>query len=247
MVRLLRASGVSLLACVALVAAAPRVFTATVSAQPALTCNGLAATIVGTPGDDVIDGTPGPDVIVGLEGNDIIRGGLGDDVICGGPGEDNIAGQGGNDILFGDQDDDHLDGGEGGCCNPVTNSGDDILYGGQGDDELHTSDFPVTGNTVYGDQGADRIYMWSGGWAYGGNGDDEIYQYSRNAWLDGGNGDDLIMDWNDAGLNNETVVMVGGNGDDELVSQDATSITQMDGGRGTDTCTAGDVKSHCEG
>ena len=246
MMRLLSAFGFSLLVCGLLLGAAPSPLTAAVSAAD-LSCNGLPATIIGTAGDDVITGTPGDDVIVGLEGDDSIRGGLGNDVICGGPGEDVLSGQGGNDILFGEQDDDILDGGEGGCCNFATNNGDDVLYGGQGDDDLHTSDFPTLGNTLYGEQGADRLFVWSGGWAYGGNGDDEISQYSRNALLDGGNGNDFIIDWNDGGLNNETVTMIGANGDDELVSQDASSIVSMDGGRGADTCTAGDTTRNCEG
>ena len=245
----LRAFGFSLVVCGALAgAAAPDLVTAPVSAAPpAVTCNGLPATIVGTPGDDVIDGTDGADVIAGLEGNDLIRGKLGNDVICGGPGEDTLAGQGGNDTLFGEQDDDILDGGEGGCCSPLTNTGDDVLYGGQGDDELHTSDFPTLGNTLYGDQGADRLFVWSGGWAYGGNGDDEIFQFTGNAWLDGGNGNDFIIDWNDLATSNESVTMIGANGDDELVSQDALSTAGMDGGRGSDTCTGGDSTAHCEG
>jgi Ca2+-binding RTX toxin-like protein len=246
MIRAPRAYGFALVLCGALAgAAAPNYLTAAVSAAPVPTCNGLAATIVGTPGDDVIDGTAGADVIAGLDGNDVIRGGLGNDVICGGPGEDNLSGQGGNDTLFGDQGDDVLDGGEGGCCNVATNTGDDVLYGGQGDDDLHTSDFPTEGNTLYGDQGADRLFVWSGGWAYGGNGDDEISQYARDALLDGGNGNDFIINWNDPGV--EVVTMVGGNGDDELVSQDATGTTAMDGGRGSDTCTGGASTTHCEG
>ena len=145
MVSVLRALGFSLVFSVAMIGVAASNFsTATLFADQAPTCNGVAATIVGTPGDDIIDGTAGNDVIAGLDGNDVIRGGDGDDVICGGAGEDTISGQGGNDTLFGDQDDDILDGGEGGCCNFATNNGDDVLHGGQGDDELHTSDFPVT-------------------------------------------------------------------------------------------------------
>ena len=35
-------------------------------------CFGEPATIIGTPGDDVLSGTSGDDVIVGLEGTDVI-------------------------------------------------------------------------------------------------------------------------------------------------------------------------------
>jgi Ca2+-binding RTX toxin-like protein len=127
---------------------------------PALTCGGLEVTIVGTNGDDVIDGTDGNDVIAGLAGNDVIRGGDGEDVICGGLGNDYIEGQGDEDILLGEQGDDVMDGGEAGCCNVATNTGDDVLSGGPGNDELHTSDFPQAGNTLYGDQGNDTLFVW---------------------------------------------------------------------------------------
>jgi Ca2+-binding RTX toxin-like protein len=214
--------------------------------KPVPTCDGLAATIVGTNGDDVLTGTPGPDVIVGLKGDDTIGGGLGDDVICGGKGADTLSGQGENDRLFGQQGDDVLDGGEGGCCTVSTNTGDDFLSGGQGDDELHTSDFPTLGNTLHGDQGNDRLFVWSGGWAYGGNGRDTIRQFTGNAFLSGGNGRDDILDWDDGGIQNETLTLAGGNGRDVLRSEDNTSIATLEGGHGSDTCSGGDTTTGCE-
>jgi hypothetical protein len=69
---------------------------------PALTCNGLTATIVGTDGGKIIIGTPGPDVIQGLGGNDVIRGNGGNDIICGGSGNDRLFGGPRSDRLFGD-------------------------------------------------------------------------------------------------------------------------------------------------
>jgi Ca2+-binding RTX toxin-like protein len=45
-----------------------------VSTTPAATCDGKAATMVGTPGDDLLVGTSGVDVIVGLGGDDTITG-----------------------------------------------------------------------------------------------------------------------------------------------------------------------------
>jgi Ca2+-binding RTX toxin-like protein len=218
-----------------------------------LTCGSLVVTIVGTSGDDVIEGTAGHDVIAGLQGDDEIRGGDGEDTICGGPGDDYIEGQGDEDRLFGDQGDDILDGGEAGCCTVFTNTGDDVISGGPGNDELHSSDFPQAGNSMYGDEGADTIFVWRGGLAigamnhvYGGNGDDTIYQYSGDATIDGGSGNDVIVDWDDAGLTDETVVMIGGQGSDELTSEDATSTADMDGGQGPDLCVAGDTTIDCE-
>ncbi len=96
-----------------------------VFAQPK--CNGLEATIIGTPADDMIDGTPGPDVIVGLAGNDVIRGLGGDDTICGGLGNDLIIGGAGNDQLFGGPGADTLRG----------KTGNDTLKGGRGTDFLN--------------------------------------------------------------------------------------------------------------
>jgi Ca2+-binding RTX toxin-like protein len=91
---------------------------------PGNTCNGLAATIVGTPFNDDgksrpnLAGTPGRDVIVGLGGNDWIKGFGDNDVLCGNEGVDTIQGFAGNDFI---------DGGP----------GKDRLSGGDGDDEVH--------------------------------------------------------------------------------------------------------------
>jgi predicted extracellular nuclease len=90
------------------------------------TCNGLPATIIGTPGDDDIRGTNGPDVILGRGGDDRIRGGRGDDVICGNQGDDEINGQNEADIILGGRGDDVL----------IGAARDDFLDGGPGFDTL---------------------------------------------------------------------------------------------------------------
>ncbi|MGI9610768.1 MAG: calcium-binding protein, partial [Acidimicrobiia bacterium] len=64
-------------------------------------CNGLQATIVGTPGDDILFGTSGDDVIVGRGGDDHIYGRKGDDTICGKSGKDRIYPGGGADYVDG--------------------------------------------------------------------------------------------------------------------------------------------------
>ena len=89
------------------------------------TCNGLAATIIGTPGDDVIFGTNKSDVIVTFGGDDTIFGGNGEDVICAGYGDDVVDGGNGKDLIFGEEGDDSLAGG----------NGKDTLDGGDGDDD----------------------------------------------------------------------------------------------------------------
>jgi hypothetical protein len=97
--------------------AIPTISSATVAADDAA-CLGLEATIVGTPGNDVIHGTDGRDVITAGEGNDVVFGDSGYDVICGGPGRDRLMGGRGDDRLFG-------------------NRGKDILVGGLGFDRLN--------------------------------------------------------------------------------------------------------------
>jgi uncharacterized protein (DUF1501 family) len=89
-------------------------------------CRGRRATIVGTPGDDVIHGTPGDDVIVAGAGNDRILGRGGNDVICAGPGDDIVRGGPGDDRLYGEAGNDLLVGGK----------GRDDLIGGPGRDRL---------------------------------------------------------------------------------------------------------------
>ena len=54
-------------------------------------CQGEAATITGTDGNDVLRGTPGPDVIAGLGGNDTLVGFDGADMFCGGAGVDTVS------------------------------------------------------------------------------------------------------------------------------------------------------------
>ena len=61
------------------------------------TCLGRPATVVGTPGPDVLTGTDRGDVIAGLGGSDRISGGRGADVLCGGPGRDTCDGGPGRD------------------------------------------------------------------------------------------------------------------------------------------------------
>src|SRR5688500_2932857 len=64
-------------------------------AAPA-TCDGLAATVVGTHGDDILVGTEGPDVIAGLVGSERVEGHGGGVRVCGGSGAD---------VLVADDDD----------------------------------------------------------------------------------------------------------------------------------------------
>ena len=133
----------SLLAIVTLVASLLAV-AAPAAAHATPTCDGKAATIVGTNGNDRIQGTSGNDVIVGLGGRDRLFGGAGNDIICGGGGSDLLRGERGRDRLFGDQGNDRLQG----------NNGADYLDGGSGRDALRGD----RGNDqIVGGRGADRV------------------------------------------------------------------------------------------
>jgi hypothetical protein len=93
------------------------------------TCEGKAATHLGTPGDDVIYGTAGDDVMVGLAGDDTISGLLGNDVICGDEGTDRLAGFAGDDRILGGFDSD---------------AGGDVIWPGAGNDYVDPGLDPVT-------------------------------------------------------------------------------------------------------
>jgi Ca2+-binding RTX toxin-like protein len=136
------------------------------------TCGGKAATIVGTPGPDVLEGTDGPDVIVGLGGADEISVLGSGDYACGGPGADRLLAGGevhlwggrGPDRLVGlfavargGAGNDYLGGGFGRPASPISTlllggRGKDVLFGavvplrgGPGDDRLRGLQSPIRG------------------------------------------------------------------------------------------------------
>lgn len=127
------------------------------------TCGGLAPTIVGTAGDDVLIGTAGADVILALQGNDLIVAQGGADIVCGGNGGDTLLGGYGTDALYGGNGDDVMIGGP----------DDDVLSGGNGAD------------VVYGAGGADDLLA--------GLGDDLLGGGSGPDDLDGSSGDDRLV------------------------------------------------------
>ncbi|HZO62767.1 MAG TPA: calcium-binding protein [Gaiellaceae bacterium] len=138
--------------------------TTTAPAKPNVYCSALRATIVGTPGDDVLTGTAGRDVIAGLGGNDRISGLGGNDVICGGNGNDvKILGGSGDDAIF-------------------AGAGNDYVSGGPGNDRIG------------GDAGNDRIFGGAGNDSiYGGVGNDLLRGEAGNDRLDGGPDDDSLV------------------------------------------------------
>ena len=158
-------------------------------------CMGRAATIVGTPGRDVIEGTKRADVIVALKGRDEVRGRGGRDVICmnGGGGYrvdiefkkyavyEDAYGGGGGDVIDGGPGFEILRGGPGADVlrsrSSPTSSGaccdDNPLFGQGGDDVLRGG---PTDDLLFGGHGSDQMF---GGDAvdslFGGIGDDAYH------------------------------------------------------------------------
>ena len=108
-------------------------------------CDGVGATIVGTPADDEIRGTPGRDVVHALAGKDRVWGLGGDDSVCGGRGGDRLYGGPGDDKV-------------------VAGLGADRARGGRGDDFIDAADGIGGNDFVSGEDGADHCALdaWGG-------------------------------------------------------------------------------------
>ena len=140
-----------------------------------LTCQGLPATIVGSPGDDVLRGTDDRDIIFGGGGDDVIYGLDGADLICGGFGDDEIIAGNGNDEVHAGPGLDTVRG----------NDGADLIFGGHGHDDLE------------GNGGNDEVRGFTGrDYVKGGLGDDFVYGGAGNDRIVGGAGLDELFGGN---------------------------------------------------
>ena len=147
------------------------------AAQPRPWCQGQAATIVGTYGDDTLRGTSGADVIVALDGDDLVMGMSGNDLICGGAGEDRLYGGDGHDVIFGLSD-------------------ADVIVGGEGNDKLHGSTGP---DNLHGSDGSDELFGGQGGDVLRGGPDRDVLDGGLHTdELDGGTGQDECVLASDA-------------------------------------------------
>jgi uncharacterized repeat protein (TIGR01451 family) len=102
---------------------------------PPVTCRGVAATIVGTAGDDTLVGTGGRDVIAALGGNDTVVSLAGRDLVCAGSGNDYVGAGTAADRVFGGSGSDRLLG-RGGPDKLRGSGGNDVLKGNRGADRL---------------------------------------------------------------------------------------------------------------
>ena len=216
----------TLLAAAALSVAVPLAPSAAsaLSLPVARTCDGEVATIVS--GAATVVGTPGDDVILATSNaGQTIRSGGGDDTICGSAGADRIfAGDGDDTVLAGNGDDtvdgwigdDTIDGGFG-RDNVAGGSGADDITGGPGTD------------TVAGNTGDDQITGGGGDDLLSGNvGDDTISGGLGNDRANGDAGEDLLTG------NDGSDTLNGGIGGDSLDGGLAPDV--IDPGAGSNLC-----------
>ena len=171
------------------------------TAAPTYQCFGQSATIVGTPGDDVLVGSEHTaDVIVGLGGNDTIlgaedpyAGSSSGDRLCGGPGDDYIRGAVSPDRIQGGAGNDNVDG---------SFFYDYITQGGPGNDRVADCDSEYTGGvrTISGGAGDDWVCVDdSVTRMYGDGGNDVLTELvcGTDSLLSGGPGDDQMSSYFD--------------------------------------------------
>ena len=203
-------------------------------------------------GDATLNGGGENDLIRGGSGTDILYGGTGNDRIYGGHGDDNINGQDGDDQLWGEAGDDTLRGGNnndwlwGGDDNDWLNgeAGDDILQAGLGDDTLLGGD---NNDRLFGDFGNDILNGGTGIDLYDllGTNNAEDLQLQRV------NPTSALFKRKPRGLSSvleqDTITMEASDeflisalgGDDSIAIDLAfTQLGSVDGGDGTDVCTA---------
>lgn len=185
-------------------------------------------TLVGGPGDDLLEGGAGDDMLAGQGGDDTLRGGPGDDILAGsdgddlvegGPGRDNMGGGPGDDTLRGQDGNDTLGGGLGRDI-LLGGPGDDVISGGPGDDLVEGG---AGGDTLAGSFGNDTVRGQGGADSIGGGPGSDL--------LEGGPGNDSLG----GGEGNDTVL--GGNGNDFLAGGGRHDMLQ--GGSGNDTLNGG--------
>lgn len=216
-------------------------------AQQGPTCMGVAASIVGTSGDDTIGGTQHRDVIVGRGGSDRIDGRGGDDLICAGSGVDRVQGGPGEDTIRGQRAPDRLRGGDGSDSVNAGRGFFNLVSGDAGNDRLKGTRRGLTLAEFFGaprgvtvdlardsavGEGRDRLVDISA--VAGSTHNDVLSGDRRSNFLFGGPGDDTINGRGNAGdLSSPASV-------DELRFDFLAGDTRLQGGPpGNDTLTGG--------
>ncbi len=193
--------------------------------------------------------------LTGTSGDDVLRGGPAGETIAPGLGDDTVWAGGGDDIVFDGAGTNtiHLeDGNDVYSDRDASMAGDgDTIYGEDGNDRITTG---IGADTVYGGADDDVILTGAGNdtvtgnrgadWIEGQTGNDTLRGGSGRDWIYGGNGRDYIF----GGLGDD--MLYGSNGNDRLWGEDGNDILRgqagddrLRGGRGEDTF----VFAHGEG
>lgn len=188
----------------------------------------------GFSGDAVLYGADGNDVLRGGFGNDVLYGSSGNDRLYGGAGSDILWGSDGNDLLYGESGDDTLRGGNhndrlfGGDDNDWLHgeAGSDILDGGADDDTL----IGGTGTDLYdlkGTQNAESLAL-------------ERVSATSARFRRKPPGLSTTLELDSLTLDAVDEILISALGGDDTVVVDSlfTQLGAVDGGDGTDTCTA---------
>jgi Ca2+-binding RTX toxin-like protein len=203
-------------------------------------------------GDVTLNGGGDNDLIRGGSGNDVLYGGTGNDRIYGGPGDDNINGQDGNDQLWGEAGEDTMRGGNnndwlwGGDDNDWINgeAGDDILQGGTGDDTMFGGD---NNDRLFGDAGNDILNGGTGVDLYdlqGTNNAEDLQLTRVNAtsasFRRKPRGLVSVLELDTITMDAMDEFLISALSGDDLIAIDLTfsQLGSIDGGDGTDSCTA---------
>jgi RTX calcium-binding nonapeptide repeat (4 copies)/Beta-propeller repeat len=172
--------------------------------------------LYGNLGNDSLDGGDGNDRLFGYEGNDTLNGGIGNDLLYGHDGDDTLNGGDNNDKLYGADGDDILNG----------NDGDDHLYGGLGNDAID------------GGNGVDLLVF------EGTNSSDTLRLQHLSAttanFIRRPRGLVSVLEQDSIVYDASDEVMINAlDGDDQITVDAAFAILGLvDGGLGTDVCTA---------
>ncbi len=172
--------------------------------------------LFGGTGDDILNGFAGNDRMFGEDGDDFLNGAAGDDELWGGNGNDNLQGGTQNDRLFGEGGDDILNG----------NDGNDLLDGGIGNDSMD------------GGAGVDLLMLF-------GTNNAEDLQLTRLSATSATfrrkpRGLTSSLEFDSITMDATDEFFIQALDGDDLISVDLalTQIGSVDGGNGTDSCTA---------
>jgi Ca2+-binding RTX toxin-like protein len=185
------------------------------------------ATLTGGAGNNLLSavGFSGSVILNGGNGNDTLRGAVGNDSLIGGNGNDWLYGNDGSDMLDGGANDDWLFGGD----------GDDSLFGGIGNDILSGQ----AGNDALDGQAGVDLYQFEGT----NNAETlrlEFLSATTSQFVRKPSGLSTTLELDSITNDASDEVSVQALGGDDLIAIDLaiTMLGVVDGGDGTDTCTA---------